>query len=170
MNSYRPAFGQIVLHGAVAGLIAGVVLALSETAIAVSVLNLSWDAPLRWVAAIGVGTKALNSSYALENLVLPATLIHFALSALYGILFLWILSAARQLAARTPGVLLSGVLFGLFLWVLNFLLIVPNSFYFWFADLNQFWVGFLPHALFYGLVLGAYVAVVRPGAAEEVAA
>lgn len=89
-------------------------------------------------------------------------IIHMILSAIYGVIFVYLLFYARHLTTSTGLLLVYGSLFGLVLWVINFLVIAPIAFP-QFTQVDQFWNGFLAHTFFYGTVLGAYVAMVRPG-------
>jgi hypothetical protein len=91
---------------------------------------------------------------------------HLVLSVLFGLVFVFLVAGAYQLAARVPLLLIYGVLYGLGLWELNVLTVLHLLFPQLaplFGLANQIWNGIVAYAIFYGLVLGAYVAVARPG-------
>jgi hypothetical protein len=87
---------------------------------------------------------------------------------IYSVVFVYLLSWLRQLHATTVLHLIYGAIYGLALWVLNFLIIAPVAFP-QFTNANQFWNGFVAHTFFFGAVLGLYVSIVygRRGAVSK---
>ena len=92
------------------------------------------------------------------------------LSVLFGLVFVLLVAGTYQLSARVPLLLIYGVLYGLALWELNVLTVLHLLFPQvapLFGLANQMWNGIVGYAVFYGLVLGAYVAFARPGVVGE---
>ncbi len=160
----RPA-GELLRHGILAGAIAAVVLAVEEI-IANLLLGGTPSDPFRLIASTVFGPSALSPSFPLAVAVSVGAAIHLALSLVFGIVFVLIVALFYQLSARAPLLLLYGVLYGLALWELNVLTVLlllfpglaPR-----FGLANQLWNGVVAYAVFYGLVLGAYLARARPG-------
>lgn len=155
---------QLLLHGIVGGIIAGLVFAVADMIMAVVVMGAPFYAPLQMIGAIVLGPQTMEPTYPLAQAAVVAIVLHMVLSALYGVIFVYLLALGRQLGASTPALLVYGSLFGLALWVANFLIIAPIAFP-WFAMVNQFWLGFVAHTFFFGTVIGAYVAATRPAGA-----
>jgi hypothetical protein len=155
----------VVAHGSLAGLAAG--LALGATAVIGSLaLNGSAGTPFRFASAFVVGPEAFQADFPLAAAVLLATVIHFALAALFGVLFLGLLSLTYQLSARPWLLVIYGALFAFGVWDVNFLAAVPTFFPFLAGRLDvatQVWTGIVSYVLVYGPALGLYVAIVRPG-------
>lgn len=160
----RRSTGQLLAYGAVGGIVAGIVFILAEMVISAA-MGGPFFAPLRMIGAMVLGTDALSPAYPLATAAIVGALVHLVLSAIFGIIFVFLLAYTRQLDASTGMLLLYGSLFGLALWVINFLIIAPIAFP-WFAMIDQFWFGFVAHTFFYGTVLGGYVASVKPGRVE----
>ena len=113
--------------------------------------------PLRLISSIVLGTEALQPSYPIVTAGLVGLIVHMILSMIYGLIFVYILKWIGQLHVSTGLLLLYGSLFGLLLWLVNFMVIAPAAFP-QFTQVNQLWNGFVAHTFFYGTVLGAYVA------------
>lgn len=162
MNVQGRSGGRLLLHGVVGGIVAGIVFAIVDMVLAVAIMGAPFVAPLRMIGAILLGPQALEPTYPLAQAAITGLLVHLVLSAIYGVIFVYLLAFVGQLNASTGLLLLYGSLFGLALWIVNFLLIAPIAFP-WFAMVDQFWFGFVAHTFFYGTVLGGYVAAARPG-------
>jgi hypothetical protein len=159
----RPA--ELLRHGLIAGVIAGITLA-AEEMVATVLLGGSASDPFRLVASVVFGRQALSPDFAVWIPLLVGAAAHLVLSVLFGLVFVFLVAGAYQLAARVPLLLIYGVLYGLGLWELNVLTVVHLLFPQvapLFGLANQIWNGIVAYAIFYGLVLGAYVAVARPG-------
>lgn len=160
---------SVVVHGTLAGLVAGLVLGVT-TIIGSVVLTGDASRPFRFAAAFMVGPQTLDADFPLGPALLLGTTIHLALAATFGILFVGLLALTGQLSARPLLLLLYGSAFGFGLWEVNFLVVVPTFFPFLMdrVDLaTQFWNGILSYVLIYGPLLGAYVIVVRPGVIDD---
>lgn len=158
----RPA-RELLLHGIVGGIVAGIVFLLAEMVMAVALGGDFLD-PIRVIGSILLSTVAFVPAYPLATIAVVAVVVHLILSAIYGLVFTYLLAYADQLGASPWLLLLYGTVFGLVLWVVNFLIIAPFAFP-QFGMINPFWQGFVAHTFFYGTVLGGYVAATRAGAA-----
>lgn len=155
----------VVVHGALAGLAAGSLLGLA-TVIGTLILSGSAWLPFRFAAAFVVGPDALVHTFPLAAAVPLGLAIHFSLSALFGMLFLGLLSLAFQLSARRWLLVAYGAAFGFGIWEVNFLAAVPALFPYLVDQLDlatQIWVGVASYVLVFGPAMGLYVALVRPG-------
>ena len=156
---------QLLLHGVVGGVLAGVVFMLAEMLISAAMGGPVFG-PLRMIGSIVLGAQALAATFPLATAALVGLIVHLVLSAIYGVIFVYLVAYTRQMDASTGMLLLYGALFGVALWVINFLLVAPIAVP-QFTRVDQFWMGFVPHTIFFGAVLGGYVAVVRPGRVER---
>lgn len=153
---------RLLVLGIVGGVIAGIVFAMADMVMAVVVMGGSFFDPMRMIGAIVLGQAALDPSYPLLQAGLVGMMLHMMLSAVYGVVFVYLLAVTRQLWASTGALLVYGSIFGLILWVANFLVVAPIAFP-WFGMVNQFWLGFVAHTFFFGTVVGLYTARgVRP--------
>ncbi len=162
METIRRQPARLLVHGIVGGIIAGIVFAMADMVMAVVVMGDSFFAPLRMIGAIVLGQAALSPSYPLLQAGVVGMMLHMMLSAMYGVIFVYLLALGRQLWASTGARLVYGSLFGLALWVANFLIVAPLVFP-WFGMANPFWMGFVAHTFFFGTIVGGYVAATRPG-------
>jgi hypothetical protein len=163
----RPA--ELLRHGLIAGVIAGITL-VAEEMVATVLLGGSASDPFRLVASVVFGRQALSSDFAVWISLLVGAAAHLVLSALFGLVFVFLVAGTYQLAARLPLRLIYGVLYGLGLWELNVLTVLHLLFPQvapLFGLANQIWNGIVAYAIFYGLVLGAYLAFVRPGVVAD---
>jgi len=154
---------ELLLRGILGGIVAGIVFLLAEMVMAVALGGDILD-PLRVIGSILLSTVAFVPDYPLAAIAVVAVIVHLVLSAVYGLIFTYVLAYADQLDASPGVLLLYGTIFGLLLWVVNLLIIAPFAFP-QFGMINAFWQGFVAHTVFYGTALGGYVAATRPGAA-----
>lgn len=146
-----------------AGLVAGTVATLFEIALwwlAAVPLMAALERDTRLVAAIALGPAVLDTPGAVPwSVWLLATLIHFALSCLYGLIL------ARRIDRQPLGRgLLAGGLFGAALYLVNlygFTLLFP-----WFAAVRD-WITGLTHLIFGVALAASYFALRRRGAAQS---
>jgi uncharacterized membrane protein YagU involved in acid resistance len=132
---------------------------MAEMIMNVLILGAPFFGPLRLISSIVLGTQALQPSYPLATALIVGVIVHMILSSIYGVVFVYLLSWLRQSNAAVILQLIYGAIYGLALWVLDFLVIAPTLFP-QFTNVNQFWNGFVAHTFFFGLVLGLYVAIV----------
>jgi hypothetical protein len=153
------------MHGTRAGLLAGLALGLVEI-LASAVLRADPWLPFEFAAAIVVGPEALSPGFPLAASVMLGTVIHVLLSVAFGVGFLAALALTFQLSARPYLMLLYGALFGVAVWEVDFLAVLPAIAPALTGRLDlatQLWNGIVSYCLVYGPVLAAYVIWVRPG-------
>jgi len=161
--------GAVFVHGCLGGVAAGLVLGVTAIVSTVALGDSASD-PFRFVAAFVVGDDAFSSDFSLLAALLLGSTIHFALSALYGIVFVALLALTFQLSARAWLLVLYGAAFAFSVWEVNFLAAVPLSFPYLAGRLDlgtQLWNGVVSYCLVYGPALGVYVALVRPGVIDS---
>jgi hypothetical protein len=146
-------------HGAIGGLIAGVVFMLFQMSAAVVATGADGALrPLRMVAAIVLGRAALDPSHSAVTAGLAGATVHLLLAALFGVLFGALLLVAAQsdvvMAGRT--IVLVASVYGFVLWLMNFYIVAPVAGLSWFPDRSSPVVQFLAHTFCYGAVLGLY--------------
>jgi hypothetical protein len=92
--------------------------------------------------------------------------LHVLLSIVFGVAFLAGLALTFQLSARPSLIVLYGMLFGVAVWEINFLAVLPVVAPQLTARLDlatQVWNGIASYSLVYGPALALYVIRVRPG-------
>lgn len=137
-----------------AGLVAGLVFMALQLPLATLVLGHSPWTPPRMVAAIVMGPAVLQSTAVNFGVMALAILIHYALSALYGVGAAWLVHRYDIGLA-----LLIGAVYGLGLYVTNFLgftVVFP-----WFAEARN-WVTVIDHLIFGMVAAAAYVGLRGP--------
>ncbi|MGH2457440.1 MAG: hypothetical protein ACRDIY_01070 [Chloroflexota bacterium] len=146
--------------GISAGLIAGATMLAAEM-VASTVLGASALGPVRLFASIVLGPAALSRIYPLSTAVAVGVGVHLILSALFGVVALQGLGRMGWLDAEPARLLAGGAAYGALLWAIDFLivgwLVFPR-----FSVVSPVWNGVVPHVVFYGLVLGGYLALTRP--------
>jgi hypothetical protein len=151
-----------VRHVAVGGIVAGATFGAFQLAVAGASGGAS--TPVRLIATIAVGGRALQPSYPLIDAARTATAIHLVLSVVFALIFMAI--AQPRPSVRSPGiVVLKGSLFGAILWIVNFYVLAPVLEWTWFADRTRPLVQWMAHTFFFGAVLGTAVsryAVIGP--------
>ncbi len=155
----RVRIGWVIRHGVIGGIIAGIVFAVGEMLISAALGSGFFD-PLRLIGAMALGMQALQPSYPLLTAVLVGIIIHLILSMIFGVIFFYLLALTRQHSATTLGFLVYGMIYGLALWIFNFLLIAPAAFPF-LATADPLWPVFFVHTFLYGMVIGAYAAMIN---------
>lgn len=156
---------EVARHGARAGLIAGVALGAIEVGASVLLRNDPW-LPFDFATAMLVGPEALAPSFPLAASLALGTVLHVLLSVVFGIAFLGGLALTFQLSARPPLMMLYGMLFGVTVWEIDFLAVLPVIAPQLTGRLDlatQLWNGIVSYSLVYGPVLAAYVIWMRPG-------
>jgi hypothetical protein len=156
---------ELLRHGAIAGLLAGLALGAVEI-VASNWLRGNPRLPFDFAVAIVVGPEALDAGFPLGAALLLGTVMHLLLSVLFGVAFLAGLALTFQLSARSWLIVLYGVLFGVTVWEVNVLAVLPLVAPELTARLDlatQLWNGIASYSLVYGPVLATYVIGVRPG-------
>ena len=156
---------EVATHGARAGLVAGVALGAVEIA-ASTLLRDAPRLPFDFAAAIIVGPEALAPAFPLAASLALGTVLHVLLSIVFGVAFLGGLALTFQLSARPSLMILYGMAFGVVVWEINFLAVLPVIAPELAGRLDlatQLWNGIVSYCLVYGPALAAYVIWVRPG-------
>lgn len=156
---------ELARHGANAGLLAGLALGLVEI-LASSVLRDNPRLPLDFAVAIVVGPEALAPGFPVGASLALGTVIHLLLSILFGVTFVAGLALTFQLSARPWLMLVYGMLFGVTVWEVDFLAVLPVVAPELTGRLDlamQLWNGVVSYSLVYGPLLAAYVIWRRPG-------
>jgi hypothetical protein len=150
--------GWWLKHGAIGGLIAGIVFAMFEMIVAALMMGMSafWM-PMRMIGGIVLGMPALDPSYPLVTAALTGFILHMVLSTLYGVIFGAVVSFIPQLARSTAILVVAASVFGLLLWLVNFFVIAPAAGWTWFPEKTSPLVQFIAHTFFYGTALGVYL-------------
>lgn len=161
------AWRKIIKHGVWAGLLAGVALGAVQMLIS-AVFQESALTPFRLVCALlwGEVPRAAATGWVL----LVGGGLHLALAMVYGVIFSALLSLGWQLSARAWVLLAYGLLFGFFVYEVNFLAVLPGIYPALAPEFgleNQLWKGIAAYALVYGPVMAGYLIVARPGVCAE---
>lgn len=160
---------ELAKHGLIAGLLAGLVLGLVEIVASTLLLGDPWQ-PFDFAAAILVGPEALAPAFPVGASVMLGVVIHVLLSIVFGVMFVAVLSLAFQLSARPWVLLFYGVWFGMTVWEVGFLALLPviapslkGRLDLW----TQVWNGIVAYCLVYGPILATYVIWRRPGTLDR---
>lgn len=151
---------EIVLDGITAGIVAGGLMLAAEM-IASAALGASALSPIRLFSSIVLGPAALSRTYPLITAVAVGVGIHAIFSGLYGVAAFEGVARVGRLDASVGRLLASGAAYGALLWAINFLFVGWLAFP-QFSVVSLLWNGAVPHVVFFGLVLGGYVALKRP--------
>jgi hypothetical protein len=109
---------------------------------------------LRRIAATWLGPQVMEPAFPFTIVAVVGTLIHFGLSALFGLIFTWMTESRLPALERSRAILiLAATAYGLLLWPLNVYLIAPFVGWDWFARETEPLVQAAAH-LCYGLLLG----------------
>lgn len=160
---------EVATQGACAGLLAGVALGVVEITASTILRGDPW-VPFDFAAAIIVGPEALAPTFPLLAAVALGTVLHVLLSIVFGVAFLAGLALTFQLSARPSLIVLYGILFGVTVWEVNFLAVLPVIAPNLTGRLDletQLWNGIASYCLVYGPVLALYVLRVRPGMLDQ---
>jgi hypothetical protein len=155
---------KLILHGIAAGICAGMALGLVQFVISAAQQQGALS-PFRLVASLALGAIAFQPQTPTALLMTVGTVLHLALAALFGVVFVALLALAFQLSARTWMLIGYGLLFGFLLWEVNFLAILPGLYpdlVSHFGLVGQVWNGIVAYTLVYGPLLALYMALMRP--------
>jgi uncharacterized membrane protein YagU involved in acid resistance len=139
--------GDVVL----AGIFGAAIFAAFEMVAAA--LLMGWDAlfdPLRMIGAMLLGATALDQGYPVVTAATAGLIIHLVFSVLFATIFATIAPRFSSAAALS----LSGMVFGVLLWLVNFYAVAPTAGWTWFPERTNPLVQFLAHAFFYGCPVG----------------
>lgn len=131
-----------------AALIAGVLFLAVQMLVVSPIQGVSSWLPVRMIAAIALGTRALPDTGASLEVLVAAFLVHFGLS----IMTAWILAPLVQGATLVKAVLIGAVL-GLVIYLVNFYLLTAA--FTWFAGIRG-WATLINHLLFGAVIAWSY--------------
>jgi uncharacterized membrane protein YagU involved in acid resistance len=151
---------RLFWQGVAGGIISGIIFAMAEMILNV-LLGKPFFGPLKLISSIVLGIQAVAPTYPLASAAVVGLIVHMVMSMIFGLTFIYLLAAVRQVQAPTGRLLVYGALFGIALWVVNFLILAPVLFP-QFTKVNQFWNGFFAHTFFFGTMIGGYVSIVKP--------
>jgi hypothetical protein len=112
---------------------------------------------LRLAASLLHGPAALDPDARLGPVLVTGTLIHLALSALFGLGFAILVAPRRWLRRFLPVLLGAGALYGLGLWLINVYAIAPTYGWTWAPEVASPLAQAMAHVLGFGLSLALYV-------------
>lgn len=144
---------QVILHGIIGGIAGGITLIVSET-LMFWLQGLPIFAPARAIAAIALGEAAVIPDFPIERILMAFLFVHTGLSIFWGLVFAFLVSSVRSVGANFGTILLTGLIFGLFVWLFDYYLIAP-MFFPWFLMINPL-VPFIAHTFFFGATLAIY--------------
>ncbi len=160
---------EVAMHGARAGLLAGVALGVIEIAASTILRDDPW-LPFDFASALIVGPEALAPAFPLAASLALGTVLHVLLSIVFGVAFLGGMALTFQLSARPSLMVLYGMSLGVIVWEINFLAVLPviaPGLTGRFDLVTQLWNGIMSYSLVYGPALAAYVIWVRPGTLDQ---
>lgn len=149
--------GRALKHGAIGGVIAGLIFPMFEMAMA-AVQGQNPLGPLRMIGGIALGEQALDPNFSILVAGAAAMVVHMMLSVVYGLAFGAAAALVPAIVSSIAAGALAGAALGTALWVVNFYLVAPIFGWTWFPQMTDPLVQFIAHAGFFGVPLGAYVA------------
>jgi hypothetical protein len=166
MVSDRPsARGDIfrwVGHGAVGGVLAGVLFIMFQMLIAAFQTGAEgFFLPLRAMATLVAGPEAMGADFPTTRAVVTGMLAHLWLATIGGMLFGLVAGLVPGLGSSSAGLIGLGALYGLGLWFAAGLGLTPIG---WsqYLVLSDPLIQILAYVFFFGGALGSYLAFVRP--------
>ncbi len=161
--------GRWARHGAIGGLLAGLLFALFEMIMAT--LQMGGEAffmPLRMIGGIALGSQALEpSSTSLLEAGGAGIVVHMMLSAIFGASVAVVAGLVAALRSSTVALIAWTSLAGLALWLVNFYVIAPIAGWRWFPEGTDPVIQFIAHTFVFGSLLGLYLdRTVRAGRSD----
>jgi uncharacterized membrane protein YagU involved in acid resistance len=153
-----PATRKIEIAGAVSGLIGGVAMAVVGALIATAMSTDIWLTPER-IAALVFGPVAAATPGFDAAPVIVGSLLHLALSALFGAVYALLISKVLRVTTEYGAPVVGGLVYGLLIWLVAYFIVLPvlNP-----LLLDVYAPSFIIQNLVYGTVLGLVYMVVRP--------
>lgn len=144
-------------HGAIGGIIAGLIFPMFEMAMA-AVQGQDPLGPLRMIGGIALGEQALDPGFSIVVAGAAGMVVHMMLSVVYGLAFGLAAAVVPAIVSSLAVAALAGAALGTVLWVANFYVAAPIFGWTWFPEMTDPLVQFIAHAGFFGVPLGIYVA------------
>ncbi len=152
--------GWAVKHGAIGGVIAGIIFAMAEMLGSRFISGNPFIMPLKAIASVPLGTPPPEIA---TSTAIPVGLItHVLFAALFGIVFAVLVSRIEPLRTSKAVLVVAASLYGTIMWLVNFYVIAPAAGRPWFTDTPPV-QQFVYHTFFYGTVLGLYLVSALPG-------
>jgi hypothetical protein len=146
----------VVWPGVVGGILGGAVFAVAQVIVA-ALSGHPASQPVQVVGAMLLGDRVLGAGDLTASVVVAALAIHLVLSVLYGIVLALIAAAGLAATGSRWLLVVTGLVWGFFLWLVNFYVIAPVAFP-WFETLDDA-TQLVLHTVFYGGVLGWYLSL-----------
>ncbi len=155
----RSDLGRWAKHGAIGGLLAGLLFALFEMVMAtVQMGGEAFFMPLRMIGGIALGSQALEpSSTSLLEAGGVGIAIHMMLSVIFGASVAVVAGRVAPIRSSTVALIAWTSLAGLALWLVNFYVIAPIGGWRWFPEGTDPVIQFIAHTFVFGSLLGLYL-------------
>ncbi|MDQ3406919.1 MAG: hypothetical protein M3472_02010 [Chloroflexota bacterium] len=155
----RSDLGRWAKHGAIGGLLAGLLFALFEMVMAtVQMGGEAFFMPLRMIGGIALGSQALEpSSTSLLEAGGVGIAIHMMLSVIFGASVAVVAGLVAPIRSSTVALIAWTSLAGLALWLVNFYVIAPIGGWRWFPEGTDPVIQFIAHTFVFGSLLGLYL-------------
>ncbi len=150
---------QWVKHGAIGGLLAGILFALFEMVMAtVQMGGEAFFMPLRMIGGIALGSQALEpSSTSLLEAGGAGIIVHMVLSVIFGASVAAVAGLVAPIRSSAVALVVWTSLAGLALWLVNFYVIAPIGGWRWFPEATDPLIQFIAHTFVFGSLLGLYL-------------
>ncbi|MEN9938429.1 MAG: hypothetical protein RLZZ387_5008 [Chloroflexota bacterium] len=144
--------------GAIAGLAGGIAMAIVGAMISFAIQESIWQTP-KEIAAFLFGQAAAATPGFDAAPVIVGSLLHLALSALFGIGYALLISRVLRITTEYGAPVVGGLVYGLAIWLVAYFVVVPllNP-----ALLDAYAPSFIIQNLVYGTVVGLVYMVARP--------
>jgi hypothetical protein len=151
---------SIEAAGAIAGLAGGLAMALVGAVIALAVGADIWHTP-KAIGSFLFGPAAVATPGFVAGPVLAGSILHVALSALFGAVFALLISRVLRLTTEYGAPVVGGLVFGALIWMIAYFVVAPlfNP-----LLLEVYAPSFIIQNLVYGTVTGLVYTAVRPEA------
>ncbi len=158
-RSDRSDLARWAKHGAIGGLLAGLLFALFEMVMAtVQMGGEAFFMPLRMIGGIALGSQALEpSSTSLLEAGGVGIAIHMMLSVIFGASVAVVAGLVAPIRSSTVALIAWTSLAGLALWLVNFYVIAPIGGWRWFPEGTDPVIQFIAHTFVFGSLLGLYL-------------
>jgi hypothetical protein len=149
-------------HGAVGGVLAGVLFIMFQMLIAAFQAGADgFFLPLRAMATLAAGPDAMQPDFSTTRAIVTGLFAHLWLATIAGLLLGLIAGFVPGLGSSDGGVVGLGALYGLAVWFAAGLGLAPTGWSQYLA-LSDPLIQLLSYTFFFGAALGAYLAFVRP--------
>ena len=164
-----PAARSVLARSVVAAVLVSVTFPLAEMA-GYAIVDGPDDTlkPVRQIAAVALGERALNDSPSLlVVLLVGGVVLNLAFNLLFCLPFVALTARGTTITSSRERVVAAATLYGAVLWPLNFYLFAPLLGWDFFPDLHDPVVEAVAHIGFFGAPLGLYLARSGPTVPED---